>query len=511
MKKKSTWIILLIILLALSARIIPGPRTSDDAYITFRYARNILAGNGFVYNPGESVLGTTTPLYTLLISFLGLFSGGKNAPLPGIAWIFNALLDSVNCLLLIQLAKKLTYPLAGYAAALVWAIAPFSVTFAIGGLETSLYIFLLIGMMLAYLSQHHTLSAFAAGLALLTRPDAILLIAPLVLDRLLLAHHKQKKIRLTEWLALLVIPLLWFAYATLKFGSPIPHSLTAKMAVYQLGPAASLIRFIQHYATPFMDQHLFGINAIRMGIFIYPFLCILGIREALRKNKHIWPLAIFPWVYLLAFTIPNPLIFRWYLTPPLPAYILFIFIGIESIAVVLLKSVKQIIGRRMIQGFLIVFLFIYPLTANLQAWELHPDHGNSQPAPQMAFIQLELLYKQAAELISPYLQPGDVLAAGDVGVLGYVTHAKILDTVGLNSAQSLVYYPIEATQYVINYAIPTALILNEKPDAIIILEVYARKTFLPDPLFNRQYHLLQTLPTDLYGSDGMLIFLRSDK
>lgn len=55
-------------LLALTARLTPGLRTLDDAYITYRYTRNILAGNGFVFNPGERELGTTTPLYTLLLA-----------------------------------------------------------------------------------------------------------------------------------------------------------------------------------------------------------------------------------------------------------------------------------------------------------------------------------------------------------------------------------------------------------------------------------------------------------
>jgi hypothetical protein len=43
----------------------------DDAPITYRYADNIVQGNGFVYNPGERVLGTSTPLYTLLLASLG--------------------------------------------------------------------------------------------------------------------------------------------------------------------------------------------------------------------------------------------------------------------------------------------------------------------------------------------------------------------------------------------------------------------------------------------------------
>ena len=45
--------------------------TWEDALITIRYVRNIIQGNGFVYNLGERVLGTTTPGYTLLLAFLG--------------------------------------------------------------------------------------------------------------------------------------------------------------------------------------------------------------------------------------------------------------------------------------------------------------------------------------------------------------------------------------------------------------------------------------------------------
>ncbi|MDP6777925.1 MAG: hypothetical protein QGI83_14300, partial [Candidatus Latescibacteria bacterium] len=43
----------------------------DDPYITYRYARNIAEGHGFIYNPGESVLGTTAPLYALILALGG--------------------------------------------------------------------------------------------------------------------------------------------------------------------------------------------------------------------------------------------------------------------------------------------------------------------------------------------------------------------------------------------------------------------------------------------------------
>jgi hypothetical protein len=127
----------------------------------------------------------------------------------------------------------------------------------------------------------------------------------------------------------------------------------------------------------------------------------------------------------------------------------------------------------------------------------------------MAWFKLELLYRQAAETLAPRLTSASRLAAGDVGVLGFYTRARILDTVGLNSPEALRYYPLDKQYYVINYAIPTDLILDERPDYVMILEVYARLTLLQDPRFGQQYTLLNSLPTDIYGSRGLLIFARN--
>ncbi|MCC6955740.1 MAG: hypothetical protein IT316_03030, partial [Anaerolineales bacterium] len=109
--KRIEWLPLLlpagIFLLALIARTLPGARTIDDSYITYRYARNILAGAGFVFNPGERVMGTTTPLYTALMVAAGLVSGGVNAPFAQISLLINALADGLTCLLLIHLGRRL--------------------------------------------------------------------------------------------------------------------------------------------------------------------------------------------------------------------------------------------------------------------------------------------------------------------------------------------------------------------------------------------------------------------
>jgi hypothetical protein len=282
------------------------------------------------------------------------------------------------------------------------------------------------------------------------------------------------------------------------------------MQAYRLEPYSALIRLLQHYATPFMEEDWLNTAvAIGIGLLLYPFLYLVGARRAWRTEKRSLAYLLYPWLYLLAFSIPNPLIFRWYLTPPLPPYFLIILLGADKLLGDLfkLKVKAPLAAWRTIVPALLVFCL--PLASTMTGWDVHPDHGPDRPAPDMAWIKLELLYQQAAGILAPQLTPGQTLAAGDVGTLGYFTSARILDTVGLNSAQSLRYYPLDASYYVINYAIPSQLILDQKPEYVVVLEVYVRKTLLEDAQFKQDYRLIQTLPTDIYGSNGLLIFKRA--
>jgi len=509
------WLPVFLIILALAARLVPGTRTIDDSYITFRYARNLLSGEGFVYNPGEQVLGTTTPLYTLLMAGLGALSGGAQAPFPWLALVINALADAATCLMLWQLGRHLKAEWAGLTAAILWAIEPFSVTFAIGGLETSLYVMLLTSVVLAYVKGKLEWAALSASLAMVTRPDALILVGPLLVDRAWRALRRKETIKITEVLLFVLPGLVWGIFATLYFGSPIPHSVQAKTAAYQLSANEGLIRLIQHYAAIFHQNYYLGAVGIGIGLVLFPFLFAVGARRAFRNEPRLLVYIIYPWLYFALFAIANPLIFRWYLTPPIPPYVFFIILGADELLQIpfRIKMGEQAARRnrfpaprRWLPAGLVLVL---PVASVLSAWQLHPDHGPDRPAPEMAFIKLELLYQQAAEEILPQLKPGDVLAAGDVGVLGYITNARILDTVGLNSSQTMHYYPMDKSYYVSNYAIPAELILHEQPDWLVFLEIYGRKTLSVSTAFQESYIFIDELPTDIYDSHGMLIFRRN--
>ncbi|HET7010075.1 MAG TPA: hypothetical protein VFI11_04815 [Anaerolineales bacterium] len=491
-------------LLAIFARVIPGPRPIDDAFITFRYARNFLSGEGLVFNPGEPVFGITTPLFVAALVLLAALTGGIHAPFPWLALGFSAAADGMTCWLLLQLGDMLGSRTAGTLAALVWAVSPMSVTFAIGGMETSLFVLLLAATLYFHLKRRPASSALCAGLSLVARPDGALLVLPIAADRLRqIVRDKRAEgspaFRWREGLALAAPVAIWSLMAFVMYGSPIPHSIVAKAAAYHLPREAAFVRLLQHVSTPFIEHEVLGLGWIGIGLVLYLALFGLGAVSAIRRRTDAWPLFAFPILYVVAYSFANPLIFRWYLTPPLPFYFLGIFLGFDRLA------------HDLRVAWLAWAFGLAALVATLNAWAFVPDHGPRRPAPEMAFIRLEDVYGQAGAALAPRLKADDVVAAGDIGVLGFVTGARILDLVGLVSPVSASYYPLPDSAYVINFAVSPDLVADQQPDFVVLLEVYGRETLLKDDRFVHAYSLIGTIPTDLYGSRGMLLYERTTR
>jgi len=492
-----------LVIVALLARLVPGERTVDDAYITFRYARNIVEGNGFVYNPGERVMGTTTPLYTLLMAGLSLLTGSRD--FPAIAMIVNALAGALSVGMLYLLSKRFAdHPIPAAAVALLWALAPFSVSFAIGGMETDLTIGLLIAAAYAHLTERPCAMAVLSALALLARPDTAIFLGPLWLSLIL----GQRRIPWREGLIALTILAPWLIFGTLYFGSPLTNSVSAKSVVYLLAPESALLRLLQHYATPFFEQKVLPPHGVFIVLVAYCGLCALGAINAFRRDHKTWPLIVYPFTYFAVFALANPLIFRWYLSPPVPFYFLLIITGVWTVVRDLGKLVGQHAAR--LQYTVFSLLVIAALALTLNAWTLHPGHGPDRPAPEMAWFGGEIIYRQIALELKEQLEPGDVVAIADIGTFGYYSEATILDPVGLISPSSSQYYPIPPDRHANALAIPTQLILDQQPEYVILLESYIRYTLLESDAFDARYTLLEAIETDILESSAFMVFRRSD-
>jgi arabinofuranosyltransferase len=213
----------------------------DDAYVSFRYARNFVRGNGLVYNVGEPVEGYTNFLWTTLAAVP--LAAGADDPLP-FMHVVSAVLWWVSYALLLGLGVALwadglwAAPLALLPLTLHWS---FNLWF-FSGMETPLVTLLTLAAVgeAALDPRRHAwaplaMSACAVGL-MMTRPDGAVVFAALVLAMFLL--DGAWIVRARRWRRCVVAPavpllLVWLPYQIWRiryYGSFFPNTYYAKVA-----------------------------------------------------------------------------------------------------------------------------------------------------------------------------------------------------------------------------------------------------------------------------------------
>jgi hypothetical protein len=505
-----------VMLVALVARILPSPRNIDDSFITFRYARNITQGAGFVYNVGVATLGTTTPLYTLMMAAIAFVVRGSDFPIY--ALVVNALADAINVALLFVLVRRLTQSL--YPALLLgglYAIAPMSVTFAVGGMETSVFILWMLATMTAFVFDRPLWVGIFAGLGLLTRPDAALWILPIGLVQLILAVRQTgrpllRRLPYATYAAGIFTLAPWLIFATVYFGSPLTNTISAKAVAYNIPALGALTSLLQVYATPFLESPTLPPNGVMIAALVYLVLNLLAFSYVARREPRLLAFLAYPFIYLIVYSVANPLMFRWYWLPPLPAWMFGIVIGAWLIVTALAERTSARIVYPLATGLLALVFGNF----SLRGWLLHPDHGATTPAPEMAWHELELHYRTIGEsLREDYgVTAQTQVASADIGAIGYFSGATILDTVGLVTPELSRYYPVDPALIVSgddpqNYAIPPSLILDAQPDYFVTMEAFVRLGLLQEPAFTENYTLMREIPTGYYGT-GVQLYARND-
>jgi arabinofuranosyltransferase len=215
----------------------------DDAFISFRYAKNLVDGHGLVFNPGERVEGYTNFLWTLLMA------AGIRLGVEIVLWsqIAGTLSFASSLLLLYAIARRVFASNGWGTLALLFTGTNYSFTaYATGGLETSLQTALvLLVVHLAIRSgegasgsrREPVLVAFslAVAAALFTRLDsAVILFAPAiaVLVRIVSPPAGSGGRRLGELLAAvlpgMLLLLFWFSWKHSYYGDLLPMTFRAK-------------------------------------------------------------------------------------------------------------------------------------------------------------------------------------------------------------------------------------------------------------------------------------------
>jgi hypothetical protein len=203
-----------------------GPHIQDDAFISFRYARNLADGAGLVFNRGEVVEGYSNPLWTVVLaaaSWLGLDLVGVALVLGGLCFVATV------CLTQLAVERATADRSWGLAAGLLTAAAAPLAGSSLIGLETSLFA-AGIAACLYGASRPSTGPWFVAGLVVVgtTRPEGPILVVVLLATAFAARRWRgMASPRRQVWVAVAVVGAV-VVVRRLAYGHWLPMSALAK-------------------------------------------------------------------------------------------------------------------------------------------------------------------------------------------------------------------------------------------------------------------------------------------
>jgi arabinofuranosyltransferase len=204
----------------------------DDGMISMRFARNLASGLGLVWNKGEHVQGFTNPAWTLimvLVHWVGVPDRLASLPMQ----IASLAIDLLTAVYIWWRVSKRTGPDWGIGAAAAFLASSCAVCWALSGWETSA---VALGWALALdpvlddktRASDACRSLLVAGLTVLFRPDAALLLGALVLYWISTVDRTERW-KLILALVLAAVPALALGlFQRGYYGSWIPNTATLK-------------------------------------------------------------------------------------------------------------------------------------------------------------------------------------------------------------------------------------------------------------------------------------------
>lgn len=254
---------------------------SDDAYHAYIMAKNLVDGNGFVYNVGQRATASSCPLFTLVVAFGYLIFRNMFFVSLLINIIFSALAYKIlvwnNCRTKGQVILSFCI-LSGCVS---------FVSYTTSGLENSMLFFLVACYLKVYFGSSRynwkkmLLLAFLVSLIAMTRMDAVLMVAPMSVYAYLC---KRDEVSIGKMIGIGILGLLpfvlWEVFATFYYGFPFPNTAYAKLGT-NFPLRDYIVRGVKYY-----------INAIICDpiVLVVPFFAVLA-AVFVKKAQYIWCMA----------------------------------------------------------------------------------------------------------------------------------------------------------------------------------------------------------------------------
>jgi hypothetical protein len=381
----------------------------DDTWIHLTYARNFIEHGEWAFRPGESSAGSTSPLWTALLSIGYLLRLAPYGWTFFLGWVILSLMgiraESIARRVLVSYRSNV--PWVGLFIVLAWHLT-WSATSGMETLLHGLLILEVIGLLMEGSRQYLTLGLLA-GLSVWVRPDGLTLMGPILFTALL--HEKTFKAR---WGALLKVSIgfgiLFVFYLLFNLalsGTPMPSTFYAKQAEYgEYWLSLPLSERMTDYLLPVIASPFV---VLLPGLFLW-------IKSVLRERS--WgALAGLLWflgyVGIYFMRLPAYQHGR-YILPAFPVLYLWGMIGLMEY--VLFPKANQRVA----------FLWQSSLMILVLAFQWAGARQNAQDV-----ILIETQMVRTAQWMNENLPADAVLAVHDIGAIGYFTNNTIIDLAGL--------------------------------------------------------------------------------
>lgn len=396
----------------------------DDAWIHQTYARNLVDRGEWAYIPGQASAGSTAPLWTLLLSIGYLLNTGTLIwvallgwlTLGATAWLAFRYLGTV-------VPEQKWY--AWLAAALilleyhlVWA--------AVSGMETLLFGLIVLILLAGFesLKLRDFLVGLLLGSAVWIRPDGLLLLLPIGLivigEEMRIARIIRRLLIIGGTVLLCLLPYLLFNYLTA--GSIWPSTFYAKQAEYaSLLDQPLITRLGRLYSQPL----------IGVGVLLLPGFAYYGFQAVKSRNWYVIAGILWMLGFIGVYVFRLPVIYQHgrYLIPVIPLFVVYGVSGIPAVLDRFSSRTRFVLSR-------VWFVSLVAVALAFWWW------GGRAYAQDVAIIESEMV--ASAQWIEENTEPGAVIAAHDIGALGYFGDRAILDLAGLISPEVIVIIRDEA-------------------------------------------------------------------
>ena len=464
----------------------------DDAYITYRYARNLAAGEGMVYNAGEKVEGYSNTAWVLLAA--ATIRGG-NDPLPVTQGV--AVVCGLIALLVSWRLSRLLWPDIGLAAVIApWflALTPVLTRHATSGLETNAFaaavgLSLLIALEPAGGWFRRLVLVIALLATILLRPEG----SALALLILLMARGGGRLDRISV-LVVLVVFLGFHAWRLVWFGSLLPNTFHAKLT----GGFAALRPGLHHALDFVRETGGAALVGFTLALFLVP--------GSKRVRAAIVAVVLLQTAVVVAAGGDWMYHYR-LLAPVMPLLAATLAAGAGATA----AGVGRATGHPLVAGGVVAaVLAIAVMNTGMIEREVARE--------VMPSVQQGGYLTQSYRNLGRWLQdntPDDALVAvSDIGAVGWYSDRRILDMLGLidphvSRRPGILHAKFDA-EYVLEQD-PDVVVLVEKrrADGTVIHRRLSDQALADHAAFAATYEAVHTEPI-MYMGETARVYLRRD-